>query len=286
MSFDDTGGVRQTGRDFDNCTAPKVVARNNRGMTGAPSSTLVAGEGAVLCACCSGRSLGEAGSSYEICPMCGWEADGTEAADPDRDSGCNHGSLNDYRRSLLDEMALDDYRRTDRHGVPTYVTVADGRRDDRDALVTWIDGRARAGAELAYLCGRSTGGEIMIVATEVDRRWHPFENGGTLGQTGSEEGTIEIDEEHPLGARITLEADARTPAAVTCGIYGWMVHTRFFGDRAEAADACESMKRDLDLVAGFLASAGEFASDADADGVMGVQPVLSSALRGFLDRYP
>jgi hypothetical protein len=61
----------------------------------------------------------------------------------------------------------------------------------------------------------------------ADFSWHSFENGGTLGQAGSEEGTILRDEEHPLGARISLERDCRVaPFAITCGIYGWMLHTR------------------------------------------------------------
>jgi hypothetical protein len=35
--------------------------------------------------------------------------------------------------------------------------------------------------------------------------WTPFENGTSLGATGSEGGTILRDELHPDGARITLE---------------------------------------------------------------------------------
>ena len=35
-----------------------------------------------------------------------------------------------------------------------------------------------------------------------------------------------------LGARITLERDCRVaPFAITCGIYGWMMHTRFFSSQ-------------------------------------------------------
>jgi hypothetical protein len=61
----------------------------------------------------------------------------------------------------------------------------------------------------------------------ADPSWLPLENGGTLGQTGSEEGTIVRDQEHPLGARISLERDCRVaPFAITFGIYGWMLHTR------------------------------------------------------------
>ena len=73
--------------------------------------------------------------------------------------------------------------------------------------------------------------------------WYPFENGATLGQKGSEEGTILRDEEHPLEARITLERDTRTaPFAITCGIYGCMMHTRFFSLESEATSQYDSMK--------------------------------------------
>jgi hypothetical protein len=38
--------------------------------------------------------------------------------------------------------------------------------------------------------------------------WQPFDNGATVGQRGSEDGVTLRDEEHDLGARITLERDA------------------------------------------------------------------------------
>lgn len=65
--------------------------------------------------------------------------------------------------------------------------------------------------------------------------WNACSDGKTVGQDGSEEGAIVLDEEHTDGARITLERDSKTaPAAITCGVYGWMVHTRFFADESEA----------------------------------------------------
>lgn len=73
--------------------------------------------------------------------------------------------------------------------------------------------------------------------------WHPFDNGASLGQKGSESGVILRDEEHPLEARITLERDTPTaPFAITCGIYGCMMHTRFFSLESEACSQYESMK--------------------------------------------
>lgn len=71
--------------------------------------------------------------------------------------------------------------------------------------------------------------------------WIPFENGTTVGTTGSEGGTILRDELHPDGARITLERTA-SQFAITCGVYGWMVHTRFFdvGRCASEGGGCHS----------------------------------------------
>jgi hypothetical protein len=62
--------------------------------------------------------------------------------------------------------------------------------------------------------------------------WSRFvDEKGAPAVTGSEGGTIVLDEEHGLGARITLEKDgAIAPFTITCGIYGWMAHTRFFSN--------------------------------------------------------
>jgi hypothetical protein len=72
--------------------------------------------------------------------------------------------------------------------------------------------------------------------------WQPVDNGGTIGQRGSEDGKILLDQEHELGARITLERNCShgIPFAVTCGIYGWFFHTRFIGSENEAEFAAMS----------------------------------------------
>jgi len=76
--------------------------------------------------------------------------------------------------------------------------------------------------------------------------WYPFDKGATLGQKGSENGVIVRDEEHPQEARITLERDTKTaPFAITCGIYGCMLHTRFFSIESEASSQYEEMKAAL-----------------------------------------
>jgi hypothetical protein len=77
--------------------------------------------------------------------------------------------------------------------------------------------------------------------------WNSFDNGGTIGAKGSEEGVILRDEEHDRGSRITLERDADVaPFAITCGIYGSMFHTTFASDAAEANSKYDEMKVWLD----------------------------------------
>ena len=76
--------------------------------------------------------------------------------------------------------------------------------------------------------------------------WYPYDDGKTIGQKGSEEGIILRDEEHPQEARITLEREGRiAPFAITCGIYGWMVHTRFFSIEEEGQAEYGEMKAAL-----------------------------------------
>jgi len=79
--------------------------------------------------------------------------------------------------------------------------------------------------------------------------WYPFDSGKSIGQLGSESGNIVRDEEHGDGARITLERGAQhAPFAITCGIYGWMVHTRFLGTELEAQSEYEKMKAELSKI--------------------------------------
>lgn len=78
------------------------------------------------------------------------------------------------------------------------------------------------------------------------RMWYPIEDGHTIGTEGSEDGTIIKDDELELGARITLEKEAqrgRIPYAITCGIYGLMVHTAFADNEQEASDMYDEMKK-------------------------------------------
>jgi hypothetical protein len=97
--------------------------------------------------------------------------------------------------------------------------------------------------------------------------WRARENGETLGERGSENGLITLDEEHDAGARITIERDGNSaPWSITCGIFGWMVHTRFFATEAEAQSECEKMKAEIAAILEALSS-----SDCDIE--QGVQLV-------------
>lgn len=66
-----------------------------------------------------------------------------------------------------------------------------------------------------------------------------FEN----GKTGSEGGTILLDEEYKGSCRITLEKCSKY-YAITCGVYGAMVHTAFC-DEKESGETFETMKKEL-----------------------------------------
>ena len=63
------------------------------------------------------------------------------------------------------------------------------------------------------------------------------------GDTGSEGGTVLADEEYKEACRITLEKCERYHA-ITCGVYGDMVHTAFC-DADEANSKYEAMKAEL-----------------------------------------
>ena len=106
-------------------------------------------------------------------------------------------------------------------------------------------------------------------------KWGSFDAGHTIGAFGSEGGTILLDEEHADGARITIERGGQTaPFAITCGVYGSMVHTRFFATEAEARDQCDKMKAALsELIAALHEGEGELKAAGEA-------------CSRFVDRFP
>ena len=109
--------------------------------------------------------------------------------------------------------------------------------------------------------------------------WQPFEDGGTIGTEGSESGTVLRDEEHDGGARITLERGGRSgPYAITCGIYGTMVHTRQYGSERQAARAFEDMKQRLDRIMQAIPAIG----DPDVETK---HEIASNMITAFIDEY-
>lgn len=101
--------------------------------------------------------------------------------------------------------------------------------------------------------------------------WRVFEDGKTIGSEGLEKGRIIKDEEHLNGARITLEEGCGSiHFAITCGIYGLMVHTAFASDIAEALQKYENMQKEID---GTL-------KDEDNDG-----DTLTEWIEQFVNRY-
>ena len=64
-----------------------------------------------------------------------------------------------------------------------------------------------------------------------------------LGERGSENGIVLLDEEYKESCRITLEKCPRC-FAITCGVYGAMFHTAFLGENAYQ-ETYNAMKREL-----------------------------------------
>jgi hypothetical protein len=111
-------------------------------------------------------------------------------------------------------------------------------------------------------------------------KWMAFDDGASIGQRGSENGVILRDDEHPFGARITLEEDgSNAPFAITCGIYGWMFHTRFLGTQQEAEAEYEQMKDAFHAILNLI----PLEADPNAREKM-VQ--VSDAISRFVEQYP
>lgn len=88
--------------------------------------------------------------------------------------------------------------------------------------------------------------------------WQAYAAGSTIGQHGSENGEIIRDEELVEGARISLERNGTiAPYAVTCGIYGWMAHTRFFGSDREAEEQVDRMKTAIEGIVKAIPYSGD-----------------------------
>jgi hypothetical protein len=81
----------------------------------------------------------------------------------------------------------------------------------------------------------------------TDLKWKLYRNGATLGEVGSESGTIVFDESIDDLARITVETKLREiPAAITFGYIGLFVHTCYFPSNVEAMDFVKRLKPALE----------------------------------------
>jgi hypothetical protein len=107
-----------------------------------------------------------------------------------------------------------------------------------------------------------------------------IDGGKTVGSSGSEDGVIVRDEEHIDGARITLERGSRiAPFAITCGVYGWMFHTRFFGDEAAAQAQFDLMRAELTRIIAIIPL--KTGPDARAK-----SSLVCDAISAFVDHFP
>ena len=70
-----------------------------------------------------------------------------------------------------------------------------------------------------------------------------WEQLNTIGSSGSEDGEILADEEYKNACRITLEK-CKKYYAITCGVYGGMVHTGFC-DAEHFQQMYHAVKKDL-----------------------------------------
>lgn len=87
--------------------------------------------------------------------------------------------------------------------------------------------------------------------------WYDYDEGSEIGEHGTEGGDIVKDEEFSSSARITLEKLSEGHYAVTCGIYGTLVHTAWF-DEANALSKYEQMKSDIEEILDQEGDSGYF----------------------------
>ncbi len=103
--------------------------------------------------------------------------------------------------------------------------------------------------------------------------WRAYDNGRSIGKTSAEGGLIMRDEEHPSGARITFKRGSGY-ISVSCNLYGWVDHTRFFGTTADAQREYVAMKAALTSVLAVI----------NADGVKEIK--IWEAISDFVRRFP
>ena len=78
-------------------------------------------------------------------------------------------------------------------------------------------------------------------------RWHQYDEGKSINKAGADGEVILCDDEHELGARLTLKL-SKEFLSVSGHVYGWTDHTRFFVTVIEAEREYQSMKKALDEI--------------------------------------
>ncbi len=107
--------------------------------------------------------------------------------------------------------------------------------------------------------------------------WYSFNDGASIGGTGSENGKILRDVEHSNGARVTLEKVRDDCWTITCGIYGWMVHTQFFLSESTAEIGFENTERELGKILALI----PLEDEADDERMR----IAQDAIAGFVEQY-
>jgi len=74
--------------------------------------------------------------------------------------------------------------------------------------------------------------------------WLAYDGGRSIGKAGAEGGIILRDEEYGSSVRVTLKRGENF-ISVSCSIYGWMDHTRFFNTLRDALREYRLMKPSL-----------------------------------------
>lgn len=103
--------------------------------------------------------------------------------------------------------------------------------------------------------------------------WLAYDDGRTIGRVNSEGGVILNDEEYLKGARITLKRGEKI-VSVSCNIYGWINHTRFFSGVPEAERDFVVMKKELGRIM-------EIITAEEVDSLKGWE-----AISEFVRRFP
>ena len=103
--------------------------------------------------------------------------------------------------------------------------------------------------------------------------WFAYNGGESIGKTGAEGGVILCDEAHKHGGRMTLKR-GKNFISVSCHIYGWLDHTRFFNVLTEA-------QREYVMMRGVLGSIMDESLSADASNIK-----MWEAIAGFVRRFP